>query len=261
MKSIVWMTREKKMLNQYAVDNPIPRYQSTRVLSNLFRDPGGMLSRHGECWAATTKPPDIWDTHGISGNVFVNPLASSSSPYPGGVNPWISNVSEDTSPHLTSERQNPDTTLDPRWQSGSSARIFIRPQWWKIFKNIWSRLTKTADFGTSFVCCKIRFKTEVCTCSQCRQIHVTRHFLMRIACVWLCESHHMAQDEPPNVSVCALHSIFMPSMMCAWAFVGCSLSVSLVCLSLAKPPWRMLSRNDKACMSKNWKNSWLEGSR
>ena len=30
-----------------------------------YRDPGGMLSRKD-------KPPDIWDTHGISGNVFVN---------------------------------------------------------------------------------------------------------------------------------------------------------------------------------------------
>ena len=27
-------------------------------------------------------PPNIWDTHGISGNVFANPHASSSAPYP-----------------------------------------------------------------------------------------------------------------------------------------------------------------------------------
>ena len=42
----------------------------------------------------------------------------------------------------------------------------------------------------------------------------------------------MAQDEPPNVSVRAFHSIFMPSMMCTCAFVGCSLSVSS-CLSFS----------------------------
>ena len=43
-----------------------------------FRDPGGMLSRPGGMLSRNDKPPDIWDTHGISGNVFVNPPASSS---------------------------------------------------------------------------------------------------------------------------------------------------------------------------------------
>ena len=33
-------------------------------------------------------PPRIWDTHGISGNVFANPHASSSAPYPQELNPW-----------------------------------------------------------------------------------------------------------------------------------------------------------------------------
>ena len=77
----------------------------------MLSRPGGMLNRND-------KPLDIWNTHGISGNVFVNPPASSSSLYAGGFNPWISNVTKDTSPHVTSERQNPDTTLDPRCQSG-----------------------------------------------------------------------------------------------------------------------------------------------
>ena len=84
----------------------------------LFRDPGGMLSRSVGMPSLNDGPPRIWDTHGISGNVFVAPPASSSSPYPQGFNPWISNVSEHTSPHVTSERQTPDTTLDPRCQSG-----------------------------------------------------------------------------------------------------------------------------------------------
>ena len=62
----------------------------------MFCSSVGMLSRND-------KPPDIWDTHGISGNVFVNPPASSSSPYPPGqgFNPWISNVTEHTYPHVT----------------------------------------------------------------------------------------------------------------------------------------------------------------
>ena len=33
-------------------------------------------------------PPSIWDTHGISGNVFANPHGSSSAPYPQELNPW-----------------------------------------------------------------------------------------------------------------------------------------------------------------------------
>ena len=46
------------------------------------RDPGGMLSRPGGMQSRNDKPPDTWDTHGISGNFFVNPPASSSSPCP-----------------------------------------------------------------------------------------------------------------------------------------------------------------------------------
>ena len=52
--------RDFKMLNQNAVDYPtLPVNQR---YSHLFRDPGGMLSRKD-------KPPDIWDTHGVSRNV------------------------------------------------------------------------------------------------------------------------------------------------------------------------------------------------
>ena len=79
-----------------------------------FQNPGGMLSCSLGMPSRNDKPPDIWDTHGFSGNFFVNPTASSSAPYPHGFNPWIPNVSEHTSPHVTSERQTPGTTLDPR---------------------------------------------------------------------------------------------------------------------------------------------------
>ena len=94
---------------------------SQPALLPLFRDPGGMLSRSVGMLSRNDKPPDIWDTQCFSGNVLVNPTASSSSPCPG-FNPWISIVSEHTSPHVMSERQAPDTTLDQRCQSGPSAR-------------------------------------------------------------------------------------------------------------------------------------------
>ena len=35
-----------------------------------FCDPGGVLSRPGRMQSRNDKPPDIWNTQGISGNVF-----------------------------------------------------------------------------------------------------------------------------------------------------------------------------------------------
>ena len=127
-----------------------------------------MLSRND-------KPPDIWDTHGISGNVFVNPPASSSSLFPGGFNPWILNVTEDTSPHLTSESQTPNTALDPRCQSRLSARNSFDPKEGRFSKDYGANQQRLqisdlhsdkSPTPTTFACSKIRFKTEVCTCSQ-----------------------------------------------------------------------------------------------
>ena len=90
-----------------------------------FQDPGGMLSRCLGMPRRNDRPPSIWDTHGVSGNVFANPPASSSTPFPQESNPWISNVSEHTSPHVMSESQT--SALDPRCQSGPSARKSFVP--------------------------------------------------------------------------------------------------------------------------------------
>ena len=87
-------------------------------------------------------------THGILGNVFANPTASSSAPYPQESNPWSSNVSEHTSPHVTSECQNLDITLDPSCQPRPSVRNSSTP-WKEDFLRIMGRPTETADFGTS----------------------------------------------------------------------------------------------------------------
>ena len=95
---------------------------SQPAFSPPFQDPGGMPSRSLGMPSRNDRPPSIWDTHDISGNVFANPPASSSAPYPGGFNPWISIVKEHLSPHVTSERQTPNTAQDQRCQSGPSAR-------------------------------------------------------------------------------------------------------------------------------------------
>ena len=40
-------------------------------------DPGGMLSRPGGMLSRNGKPPYIWNTHGISGNVFFKSITLS----------------------------------------------------------------------------------------------------------------------------------------------------------------------------------------
>ena len=134
MKSIAWVTREiVRMPSQYA--------QSSRSL--------GMPSPNNG-------PPEVWNSHGRSGNVFANPRASSSSHFPGELNPWISHVTEDTlvrtstgGPVTCDERQIPDTVLNPKFQTGPSVRNSFDPKGGKILKELWSRPTKTADLGTS----------------------------------------------------------------------------------------------------------------
>ena len=112
--------------------------------------PEGMLRHSFVTPSRREGPPSIWDTHGISGNVFANPDASSSAPSPQEVNQWNSSIEEPlhTSTVEISERQEHDQDL--RCQSGPSAKKFSHLQWRRLFKELWSRPTTTADFGSSF---------------------------------------------------------------------------------------------------------------
>ena len=94
---------------QDAESVPSPTFPVNQRFFPPFRDPGGMLSRSVGMPSRNDKPPDIWDTHGIWGNVFVNPKASSSSPYPGGFNPWISNVTEPNKTATKKQRSHPES--------------------------------------------------------------------------------------------------------------------------------------------------------
>ena len=85
-----------------------------------FQNLGGKLCRSLGMPSRNDGLPSIWDTHGISGNVFANSTASYSAPYPQESNTAIFNVSEHTSPHVMSESQTP--AQDQRCQSGPSAR-------------------------------------------------------------------------------------------------------------------------------------------
>ena len=59
-----------------------------------YPDPDGMPSRSLGVPSRNDKPPSIWDTHGFSGNVFANPVVSSSAPFPQELHPWSSGREE-----------------------------------------------------------------------------------------------------------------------------------------------------------------------
>ena len=134
---------------------------------------GGMLSRSLGMPSRQNGPQSIWDTHGIPGNVFANPAASSSAPYPQELNPRREKY-EYTSPHVMSENHAP--VQDQRCQYRQPKISFI-PSEGDCSKNYGAdqQRLQISDlhfdkFPTpaTFACWKIRFKTEVCTCSQFR---------------------------------------------------------------------------------------------
>ena len=161
-----------------------------------------MLSRSLGMPSRTNEPPDIWDTHGLSGTVFVNPRASCPAPCSQESNPWISNVSEDTSPHVMSESQTP--VQDQRCQSRPSARNSVILAEGGFSKNYgadqqrlqisYPHLDKFPTPAT-FACWKIRFKTEVCTCSQFP--------------IWIIEVE-MVESVDDLKSSCSVRGIQMP---------------------------------------------------
>ena len=120
-------------------------------------------------------PPSIWDTNGMSGNVFADPHASSSAPYPQELNQWNSSIEEPLHSSTVEKSERPEQNQDLRCQSGPSAKdsvIFSGGDFSKNYGADQQRLQildlHFDKFPTpaTFACWKIRFKTEVCTCSQ-----------------------------------------------------------------------------------------------
>ena len=124
----------------------------------------------------TEEPPNTWDTSGISGNVFAPPQASSSAPYPQELNStWKKTIEEPIHMSTVEKSERLERDQDLRCQSGPSAKdsvIFSGGDYSKNYGADQQRL-QISDlhfdkFPTpaTFACWKIRFKTEVCTCSQ-----------------------------------------------------------------------------------------------
>ena len=76
--------------------------------------PEGMLSRFVGMPSRREGPPGIWDTHGISGNVFANPHASSSAPYPQELNQWNSSIEEPLHKTTAEKSERPEQNRDLR---------------------------------------------------------------------------------------------------------------------------------------------------
>ena len=133
-------------------------------------DPTSVSS--SQCRAATMG----FETHVVYRWTFFckSPTASSSAPYPQESNPWISNVSEHTI--TTCDEWKTNTSSGSEMPVKTINQKFSHHQWGRIFKE-WradqqrlqiSDLLHFDKFTTSatFACWKIRFKTEVWTCSQ-----------------------------------------------------------------------------------------------
>ena len=133
--------------------------------------PGGMLCRSTGVPSRKDGPPCIWDTHGISGNVFAGPVVSSTAPYPQELNPWSSGVSEPIHSSMAEKDENKTPVQDhrcpdrqPKIQS-SQVRETLQRIMGQTNNDCRSQIDKFTTPST-FACWKIRFKTEVCTCSQ-----------------------------------------------------------------------------------------------
>ena len=169
------MSDSKEFQDAESIRSGNPHVTSQPVSFPPYPIPEGMLRHSFATPSRNDRPPSIWDTHGISGNVFANPDASSSAPYPQELHQWNSSIEEPlhSSTVEKSERQEQDQDL--RCQSGPSDNNSV------IFSGGDSSNNYVADqqrlqildlhfdkfpTPTTFACWKIRFKTEVCTCSQ-----------------------------------------------------------------------------------------------
>ena len=89
--------------------------------------PEGMLRHSFVTPCRREAPPSIWDTHGISGNVFADPHASSSAPYLQELHQWNSSIEEPLHSSTVEKSERQEQNQDLRCQSGPSAKDSVIP--------------------------------------------------------------------------------------------------------------------------------------
>ena len=127
------------------------------------------------------EPPNIWDTSGISGNVFAHPQASSSAPYPqesnsSKWNTWKRTTEEAIHMSICREKWKTKARLRSEMPVRTVSQKFSSLQWRGDFSKNYGADQQRLQISdlhfdkfptpATFSCWKIRFKTEVCTCSQ-----------------------------------------------------------------------------------------------
>ena len=132
------------MLNQFAVE--IPTLPVNKMLFPTHPIPEGMLRPSFVSPRCKEGPPCIWDTHGISGNVFANPHASSSGPYSQKLNQWNSSSEEPLHTSTVEKSVRPEQKSRSEMPVWTVSQRFSHLQWRRLFKELWGRPTTTADF-------------------------------------------------------------------------------------------------------------------
>ena len=107
---------------------------------------------------------------------FANPDPSLSARYPQELNQWNSSIEEPLHSSTVEKSGKAKTRSRSEIPVWTVSQKFSHLQWRRLFKELWGRPTTTADFGSSFrqipytsrafACWKIKFKIDICTCSQ-----------------------------------------------------------------------------------------------
>ena len=108
--------------------------------------PEGMLRHSFVSPCRREGPPSIWDTHGISGNVFADPPASSSAPYPPELHQWNSSIEEPLHSSTVEKSERPEQNQDLRCQSGPSAKEIQSPSVDEILQRIMGQTNNDCRF-------------------------------------------------------------------------------------------------------------------
>ena len=81
----------------------------------------------------TDGPPNIWDTSGISGNVFANPQASSSAPYPQELNSlWKKTIEEPIHMSTAEKSERPERDIRSEMPVWTVSQRFSHLQWRRL---------------------------------------------------------------------------------------------------------------------------------